>query len=296
MELRHIRYFLAVAEQLNFTKAAEQLCIAQPPLSRQIQDLESELGVQLFVRTPHHLQLTEAGRMFKQDAQKILELVNKSTDEIKEATEGIGGTLYLGSVEGHGPHLIAEWIGAFKRQYPHVKYNIWNGNSDDVIDRVMNGLCDLAVIMEPYNAEGLNAISVYKEPWVAIIPADHPLAKEKTKPISLQSLVSEELILPSRKSRISEILNWFDNTESAPVIRCEIAHMMNAYYLTRHKVGIAIFPASALEVPTGGKIVMRTIDDPDVKASYVLVWNKQRSLSQLAERFMDMVKESVLQR
>ena len=291
MELRHIRYFLVVAEQLNFTRAAGQLHIAQPPLSRQIQELEAELGVQLFTRTPHHLQLTEAGLIFKQDAQKILDLVSKSTDEVKEANEGIGGTLYLGSVEGHGPHLIAEWIGVFKKQYPHVTYNIWNGNSDDVIDRVMNGLCDLAVIMEPYNAEGLSAIPVYKEPWVAIIPSSHPLAKEKGSVVSLQSLACEELILPSRKSRIAEVLDWFSDTGKTPTVRCEIAHMTNAYYLARHHVGISIFPASALEVPSDGSVVIKTIDDPHIRASYILVWNKHHNLNQLSKRFVKMIQE-----
>ncbi|HOO27157.1 MAG TPA: LysR family transcriptional regulator substrate-binding protein, partial [Lachnospiraceae bacterium] len=176
--------------------------------------------------------------------------------------------------------------------YPRVKYSIWNGNSDDVIDRLMNGLCDLAVIMEPYNAEGLNALSVYKEPWVAVIPAKHPLAKQKGTTVALQSLAFEELILPSRKSRVAEILSWFDNMEASPVIRCEMAHMMNVYNLTQRNVGIAIFPASISEIPVNDNFVIKEITEPSFTASYVLVWNKAHTLSPLAERFMHMVKET----
>ncbi|MCI7792272.1 MAG: LysR family transcriptional regulator, partial [Lachnospiraceae bacterium] len=188
MELRHIRYFLAVATELNFTRAAQKLCIAQPPLSRQIQDLEEELGVKLFERKPHALQLTEEGALFKQYATQVLDLVNKSTEDIREMKRGLQGTLYLASVEGHAPRLYAEWIAAFHSLHPHVQYNLWNGNSDDVVNRVMNGLCDLAIIMEPHNAEGVESIPVYQEPWVAIIPADNPLAKQKEATVNLADL------------------------------------------------------------------------------------------------------------
>ena len=153
MELRHIRYFMAVAEELNFTRAAEKLCIAQPPLSRQIKDLEQELDVELFLRKPHVLQLTEEGVLFKQYAARVLELVNRSAEDVREMKQGLQGTLYLASVEGHAPRLFAEWIAGFHKMHPHVQYNLWNGNSDDVINRVMKGICELAIIMEPHNAE-----------------------------------------------------------------------------------------------------------------------------------------------
>ena len=103
MELRHIRYFKAVAEEKNFTRAAEKLAIAQPPLSRQIQDLEAELGTQLFIRSPHKVTLTEEGELFLQYASQILDLVHRSEEEVRERKEGLQGTLYIASVEGCGP-------------------------------------------------------------------------------------------------------------------------------------------------------------------------------------------------
>ena len=128
MELRHIRYFKAVAEEKNFTRAAEKLAIAQPPLSRQIQDLEEELGTELFVRSPHKVTLTEEGELFLQYASQILDLVSKSEEEVREMREGLTGTLYIASVEGCAPRFFAEWISTFRKKHPNVQYNLWNGN------------------------------------------------------------------------------------------------------------------------------------------------------------------------
>lgn len=291
MELRHIRYFLAVAAELNFTRAAWKLCIAQPPLSRQIQDLEEELGVKLFERKPHALQLTEEGALFKQYATQVLDLVNKSTEDIRERKRGLQGTLYLASVEGHAPRLYAEWIAAFHSLHPHVQYNLWNGNSDDVVNRVMNGLCDLAIIMEPHNAEGVESIPVYQEPWVAIIPADNPLAKQKEATVNLADLTPYELIIPSRSSRLEEINDWFRST-GKPMIRCRIAHLLSAYELTRLGVGITIYPASASDIANMSDVVIKQIVNPAKTASYILIWNKYRQLPHVATEFLDFIRNS----
>lgn len=292
MEIRHIRYFLAVSEELNFTKAAEKLCIAQPPLSRQIQDLEAELGAKLFIRKPHALQLTEEGILFKQYASQILNLVNQSTEDIREIKNGLRGTLYLASVEGHGPRLFSEWIAGFNRLYPHVQYNLWNGNSDDVVNRVMKGLCELAIIMEPHNAEGVESLLVYEEPWIAMIPLSHPLAQKESKDLDIDELIPYDLIIPSRASRLEEINGWFSDTKKTPVIRCRMAHMLNAYELVRQNVGIAIYPASAADIARED-VYIKTITRPSVTASYVLIWNKTHHLSHVAQEFIAFVKSTM---
>lgn len=290
MELRHIRYFLAVAEEMNFTRAAEKLCIAQPPLSRQIKDLEEELGTKLFIRNPHALLLTEEGALFRQYAIQVLNLVDKSVEDIREMEKGLQGTLYLASVEGHAPRLFSEWIGGFHKLYPHVQYSLWNGNSDDVVDRVMKGLCDMAIIMEPYNAEGVHSIPVYQEPWIAMIPASHPLAFREGNTIELSELSAYDLIIPSRASRLQEITDWFQSIGKKPLIRCRIAHMVNAYELTREGVGIAIYPAAAAEIVTDSSICIKKLMNPSVTASYVLIRSKSIRLSHVAEEFIKYIK------
>lgn len=292
MELRHIRYFMAVAEELNFTRAAEKLCMAQPPLSRQIQDLEEELEVKLFIRSPRALHLTEEGVRFKQYAKQILGLVDKSTEEVREMRKGLQGTLYLATVEGHGPWLFSEWIAGFQKLYPHVQYNLWNGNSDDVTDRIMNRLCDLAIIVEPHNEEGMHSLRVFQEPWIALIPKGNPLADLTGDSINMAQLAPYELIVPSRISRLQEIESWFAANHQQPIFRCQVAHMINAYELTRQGVGIAIYPASAAALIQDDAVCVKHLTEPTVMASYALVWKKGQQLSHVAEEFLNYIQKS----
>ena len=290
MELRHIRYFKTVADEKNFTRAAEKLNIAQPPLSRQIKDLEQELGAKLFIRSPHSVRLTEEGELFLQYATQILNLVNKSTEGIREMEEGLQGMLYIACVEGCAPRLFAEWISSFQKKYPHVQYNLWNGNSDDVSSRVTKGLCEIAMITAPYNKESFEVLPVWTEPWVAVFPKDHPLAALGDGPLTPEQLLPYELLIPSRESRKSEINKWFAGTGKEPVIRGRIAHMMNAYELSLHGVGVSIYPESISCLIRDKEICVRNIAHPDAIASYALIWDKKHALSHVAREFIDHVK------
>lgn len=291
MELRHIRYFLAVAEEMNFTKAAEKLCIAQPPLSRQIKDLEQELGAKLFIRGPHYMELTEAGELFRQYGLRIIELSDKSLEDIREMDSSLQGTIYFSTVEGHAPSLLSKWIADFKKEHPNVQYNLWNGNTDDIIQRIRKGLCDLAVIMEPYDPEGIESIKIYEEPWVAIIPLNHPLAKEKGDSIELCKIAPYDLLIPARHSRLHEVEGWFSSSGKKPKIRCYIAHTLSAYELTRQGVGIAIYPASASDIIAKDQVCIKAIKNPSVNASYHLAWNSERRMSRATKEFLDFVRD-----
>ena len=290
MELRHIRYFLAVVSEGSVSKAAEKLCIAQPPLSRQIKDLEEELGTPLFSRKPKGLTLTDAGEHFLQYAERISQLADRSVEAIREMNEGLSGKLYLATVEGYAPALFAGWIAEFQKKYPLVEYELWNGNTDDVVKRVQSGLSDIAVITAPYDEEGLDGIRIYEEPWVAMIPAGHPLAKKNGKrdSIPLKELAPYPLIIPSRQSRKKEIEEWFAPKGVEPKIFCRIAHMLNAYELTAKGVGIAIYPASVRSY-VNKDVVIKKIKDPSVTAQYVLVKSAKGSLSVVAGEFWDHV-------
>lgn len=292
MELRHIRYFTAVAEEKNFTRAAEKLAIAQPPLSRQIQDLEAELGTPLFIRSPHKVELTPEGELFLQYASQILELVSRSEEDVRERKEGLQGTLYIASVEGCGPRLFSEWISSFQEKHPHVQYNLWNGNTDDVNRRVNKGLCEIAMITAPYNTEEYHVLPVYEEPWVAVIPKGHPLYSEESAPVQPAQLLHYDLLIPSRESRQGEISNWFAGTERPPVIRGRVAHMLNAYELSLHGVGLAIYPAAISSLIRDKDVCVRNIDHPDAIASYALIWNKKRALSHVAKEFIRHIEEA----
>lgn len=293
MDIRAIRYFMEVARELNITRAAENLHIAQPPLSRQIHQLEEELGVELFDRKKKKLQLTEVGQLLLHRGDQILTLVEKTEDEIRRFGQGVTGTLYVGTVEGSAPRLISQWVAEFSCKYPEVQYNLWNGSSDDVISRLSKGLCDLAVIAAPYDTERWDGIPVGSEPWAALIPHDHPLATQPGDFVTLADLAEEPLIIPSRKSRSKEIVGWFTKVEKEPKILCRISNYMNAFALVKAKVGIAIFPATMDFGMTHTQVVTKNIVNPGHQADYFLVWDKNRMLSGLAQRFVKCVEETL---
>ena len=252
MELRHLRYFLVLAEELNFTRAAERLMIAQPPLSRQIRDLEEELGAPLFVRQHHSVRLTDEGVLFRDYASRIIALSEQSVSDIRNMRSGLQGTLYLAEVEGKGPRLMAEWIAGFSRLHPKVQFSVWNGNSDEVVNRVRKGLSDAALIMEPHDPEGIQSHLVYSEPWIAMFPADHPLAASDSDTVSMR--------------------------------------VVTAYELCRNGVGVAIYPAAAADiVKDRGSVRIRTISDPGIRASYVLIYSSEHPLHTLTRRFVEYI-------
>lgn len=293
MELRHLRYFLAVCEEMNFTKAAEKLKIAQPPLSRQIKDLEDELGASLFTRAHHTLKLTDEGILFRQYAQRIVGMAEKSVVDIHEMHSGLQGTLYISGVEGKAPRLISSWISAFSEKYPNVQYNLWNGNSDEVTNRIRKGLSDIAVIMEPFDPQGLHAVSVYSEPWVAMFSKSHSLASLPGDTVPLAMLSDYELIIPSRESRLQEINDWFAPLKKTPRIRARIAHVLNAYELSLSNVGVVIFPAAAADVVHDENVRVRTIVDPSFTASYMLIYSSEHALSPVAAKFVEFLHDDV---
>ena len=291
MELRTLHYFTVVAQELNITRAAEKLNMSQPPLSNQIKALEEELGVQLFIRGKRHLELTEEGGLLLRRAVQIQELADKTRQEIPSLREGMTGVIYLSMVEGRAPFLAARWIAGFREEFPLVRYNLWNGSSDDVLDRLHKGLADLAVIAAPYDTEHLEGFSVGREPWIAMLHPDHPLAQPIGDTIPLSSLVGEPLIVPSRKSRVDAIRRWFGEVGAEPHILCEMSNYMDAAALTSQGVGISIFPQT-VDV-SNGLVVSKVVIQPSRQVEYILVWNRGQPPSGLTREFIHFVQENL---
>lgn len=291
MDIRELKYFMEVASELNFTKAAANLNMAQPPLSRQIQLLEEELGVVLFDRSKKKIQLTEEGKLLRIRGSQILELVSKTEEEVRELSKGVTGTIYIGTVEGRGPYLMSQWIARFKELYPNVYYEIWNGSTDDVLDRLEKGLLDVALIMKPFNTEVLESVLVDKVPWVAMINNDHPLAKQKGDTIELSQLEGEPIMLPSRKSRVREIKKWFEDANIEINLQGEMSSYLNARELTMQGVGISIFPSTTGQDRVNNWVTEKRIVNPERMAQYAIVWNKSKPLSLIGERFVKLIKE-----
>ena len=294
MELRTLHYFTVVARELNITRAAEKLNMSQPPLSNQIKALEEELGVQLFIRGKRHLELTEEGALLLRRAVQMQELADKTRQEIASLREGMTGTIYLSMVEGRAPFLAAQWIAGFREEFPLVRYNLWNGSSDDVLDRLHKGLADLAVIAAPYDTEHLEGFPVGQELWAAMLHPDHPLAGAEGDSIPLSSLVGEPLIVPSRKSRIESIRRWFGEIGAEPQILCEMSNYMDAAALSSQGVGVSIFPQTV--GVSNGLVVSKVVTQPARQAEYILVWNKGQAPTGLTREFIHYVQDCLEER
>lgn len=289
MDFKSMNYFLTVAQELNFTKAAERLNMSQPPLSNSIKELESDLGVQLFIRGKRHLQLTPAGTALMHRAEQIMTIADVTRSEMKSFGNELTGTIRMGLVEGRAPYHAAKWISGFLEEYPLVKFRLWNGSSDDVIEHMERGLSDLGVVAAPYDNEHLDGLIAGSEPWVALIPAEHPLAKRKGKTITLKDLENEPLIIPQRQSRIAAIMKWFETEDITPHVVCEMSSYIDAIALAEEEIGIGIFPQTT-DTPNPN-VVSKVIDKPMKKAEYALVWRKNQKMSLLSQEFLNYVKD-----
>ena len=291
MELRTLRYFTVVAQERNITRAAEVLNMSQPPLSNQMHNMEAELGVQLFVRGKRRLTLTPEGELLARRAAQLLDMEDKTRQEISSMRDGMSGTVHLGLVEGRAPYLAARWIAGFREEFPMVRYTLWNGSGDDVVDRLHKGLADLAIIATPYDREHLEGFVVENEPWVAMIPREHPLAQLPETELPLRKLAHQPLIVPSRRSRIQAIRQWFDEIGEEPDILCEMSNYIDAVALAEQGVGISIFPQTTYT--PNDLVVSKVITQPAQQVEYVLVWSKRQKLSELAEEFRNYVQDTL---
>ena len=291
MDLRGLHYFSVVAEELNFTRAAQRLCMSQPPLSNQIKALEEELGTPMFLRGGRTLQLTEAGKVLYRRASQLLDLAERTQEEVSSLAMGLSGTLCLGSVAGLAPFLAARWLAGFREEYPLVRFEIVNGSSDDIIDQIQRGYIELGLIAAPYDDEHLEGIPVGDEPWCAIMSRRNPLAAEPEKPLPLKELAGQPLIVPHRRSRVDEIRSWFQQAGAEPTIIGEHSNYVDVLAMASADVGISIFPQTAPETMPG--IVCRRIVEPSHQARYLLVRKRNTSISELSQAFLDFVTDDL---
>ena len=288
MDLRSLHYFTVVAEELNITRAAERLNMSQPPLSSQIKGLEEELGVRLFIRGKRHLTMTEAGSLLYRRAKQLLELSEQTQQEIR-SIEGLSGDLNISLVEGRAPYLLARWIAGFRSEFPQVAVHLWNGSGDEVIERVHRGLADLALVATPYNAELLDGFSVGREPWVAMMSKDHPLAREDGELLPLRKLAGLPLFIPNRRSRAEAVRAWFAEIGCEPCIAGDLSNYIDAVALAEQNAGICIYPMSTYT--ENDLVVKKIITESARQIEYALVWPRSARLSELSEEFINFVRD-----
>lgn len=187
MEFRVLQYFLAVAGEESITKAAALLHITQPTLSRQLMQMEEELGVKLFIRGKHNIQLTEDGMLLRRRAQEIIDLTEKTQKELMHGEEAVSGEISIGCGETKNMKPLSEMIASFRRKYPDVNFEIYTAIADDVKERLENGVLDMGLLLEPVEISRYHYLRMpLKEKWYVLMRKDSLLAqKQKITPDDL---------------------------------------------------------------------------------------------------------------
>lgn len=291
MELRVLKYFVTVAEELNITRAADRLNISQPPLSAQMKNLEEELDTVLFIRGKRHLQLTESGQLLYRYAKEILSLSEKTSNEIRLMGKGMHGTISIGLVEGSAPDIASQWIESFMKKYSDIKFRIMDGNSDELIERLRSGLINLAVITAPCDQTLLNSFKVGQEKMTAFMSKDNPLSKLPGDTLALASLKGQPLIVPSREYMNDMIYKWFKEIDSEPRIVCKMDNYLDVAALAGRNIGISLFPKTSYIL--NPQLVAKEIVNSGREVEYLFVWLKGKPLPLADEAFIDFVKQSI---
>ena len=291
MNLKSLSYFVAVAEELNISRAAEKLNMSQPPLSAQIKNLEYDLKTELFIRGKRQLTLTESGQLLYRRAKEIINLADKAEEEILSMSSGVTGTISLGLVEGMAPDIVADWFAGFINKYPKARFRITDGNSDDLSEKLLSGIISLAVITAPCNQSLLNSFNIGSERLCVLMSKDHPLAKRQEEFVTISDIANEPIIVPRRKAMIDNIYKWFKEIRREPHIICEMDNYLDAAALTSRNVGISIFPKNAY-IPND-MLITKDLNGSIKDIEYLFVWRKGHPLPTIEETFIDYIKEIV---
>lgn len=290
IELRHLRYFIAVAEELHFGRAAERLHMAQPPLSQQIRQLEEQLGFQLFHRTKRTVQLTEAGAVFLDRCQQLLLQLDQAIQDGQQASRGEIGKLAIGFVSSTAYSVLPSMLHQFRRQVPGVALTLRELTTDQQVQWLRDKRIDVGFLRPPVDDPDFEMITVLREPLVVALPEQHPLAQ--VDPVPLRSLVSEPFILFPRRlatGLYDQIISLCQQANFSPRVVQEAIQIQTIISLVAAEMGIAIVPVSIQNLQRTG-VVYRHLREPTPEAAIAVVW-RQQDTSPTVAQFLNVVNQ-----
>ncbi|HHW2079667.1 LysR substrate-binding domain-containing protein [Pseudomonas aeruginosa] len=291
MELRHLRYFIAVAEELHFGRAAERLGISQPPLSQQIQALEEEIGARLFERTNRRVELTDAGRLFLDESRQVLAQVDKAVLLARRAHLGELGELKIGFTSSAPfTSTIPSSIHAFRKAYPDVHLDLQEMSSRQALKALLEESLQVGVIRPLALPDAVHWVELFREPLVAVLRADHPLAAGSEDGLAIAALAEEPFVFFPRSygtGLYDQVIALTRQAGFSPRIAQEASEAMTIIGLVSAGLGVSILPASFRRTRVDG-VVYRTLSDPEATTAVWLV-RRQNEGSPLALSFIDLV-------
>lgn len=288
MELRSLRYFLTVAGEGNITKAAQLLHITQPALSRQLMQLEAELGVTLLDRSGRHIRLTEAGLLLAHRARQILALSDRTRAELIQGEDGLAGQICIGCGELLSMDELAVWMARFRERYPLVTFDVYSGTADSIQRRMEAGTVDLGLLLEPVDTARYAFLRLgTREQWCVVVREDSELAQRES--VTPEDVVAQPVLLPARESVRNELTSWLGDCAQ----RLRAASTFHLFYngsaMVRQGMGIALCMKLNCRYE-GLKCVPLS---PNLELGSVLVWKEGQACSRVTTAFIDHVRQCV---
>ena len=292
MEIRVLKYFLAVAQNQSITKAANSLHLTQPTLSRQLQELEKELNHKLFKRGKQNITLTQEGLLLKNRAEEILEMVEKTELEFKTDTNNISGNVYIGGGESKSIKYIAQIIKQMQLEYPLIKFHIYSGNGEDVVEKLDKGLLDFGILIQPIDLSKYNSITLpSKDTWGLILRKDDKLSEKKF--ITIDDLIKLPIIASRQLSKKyftkNNFTEWFkENIEKLNIVSTYNL-IYNASVMVEEKIGYAI----GLDKLLNNKNLCFRAFYPKLESELDVVWKKNQILSPAGKIFLNTLMKKI---
>lgn len=290
IETRLLYYFLAIAREQNITKAAESLFVTQSTLSKQMMDLEKQLGKQLFIRGKRKLTLTEEGTYLRNRAQEILELIDNTESAFRTDAKTLSGDISIGCGETAVMDMIANQLAQFHNQHPDIKFHFHSGDADTVLERLNKGLVDMALLLGPIRQEKYDYLNLHqKDNFGLLMPSNCELALQQS--VSIDQLKTLPMILAEQTFSGHQQLEWFGSDYSAMNVVATYNLIYNATFMVEHGIGYALC-LDRLVNTEGRNLTFRPIL-PELSVDLHIVTKKYQTFSPAVKVFLDQIKNYV---
>ena len=290
LKIRVLKYFITIAREQNISAAAEKLHLSQPTLSRQIKDMEDELGKQLFIRGNRKITLTEDGMILRKRAEEILDLVQKAENEIAVSDKLISGEIIIGTGEVDGVRIVAKTAKKLSEQYPNIQYNIISGDSVDIIEKLDKGLIDFAVLVG-YAIDISKYDSVKlpnKETWGVLMKNDCVLAQKEY--VTAQDLWDKSLIVSRQAIKGKILTDWLEKDISQLNIIAYYNLVYNASLMVEEGLGYALCIDKIINITEDSNICFKPFY-PNLEVGMDIVWKKYQVFSRASQKFLEALKQ-----
>lgn len=288
MDIRVLQYFLTVAREESITRAAEALRMTQPPLSRQLKDLEDELGKQLLIRGSKKVTLTEDGMLLRKRAEELVDLMEKTKAELASSSDNINGEVYIGGGETDAVSLFAQAAGKLQEKYPLIHYHIYSGDAEIVTEKLDKGLIDFGLLVGPVDVSKYEYMRLpVSDIWGVLMRKDSPLAKKET--ICAQDLWDKPLIVSHQTSISSDMMAWLQRDASKLNIVMTYDLIFNASLFVKKGIGYAITLDKIINTTGESDLCFRPLS-PTLEAGLCIVWKKYQVFSKASKEFLRLLK------